>query len=88
LGFVTTILIGFGTRVALGHSGRVPHADRIAVAIFWLAEVTVLARFSFSVATGLGGQWGWLFDLSVLLWITLFGLWGFRYGPILLDRTQ
>ncbi|MCX6073897.1 MAG: NnrS family protein [Campylobacterales bacterium] len=27
LGFLTTILIGFGTRVTLGHSGQPPHAN-------------------------------------------------------------
>jgi uncharacterized protein involved in response to NO len=86
LGFVTTILIGFGTRVTLGHSGRVPHADRIAIAIFWLAETVVVARLLYSLATGLGGHAGWLFDLSAWLWITLFGVWGHRYGPMLLSK--
>ncbi|WP_457598019.1 NnrS family protein [Hydrogenimonas sp.] len=83
IGFVVTILIGFGTRVTLGHSGQVPHADRLSIALFWLTEVVVLSRFLYSLAMGFGLDLQWLFDLSAGLWILLFTLWGVRFGPIL-----
>ena len=39
IGFMTTILIGFGTRVTLGHSGQPPNADRFATNLFWFIQV-------------------------------------------------
>ncbi|BBG66332.1 NnrS protein [Hydrogenimonas sp.] len=83
IGFMVTILIGFGTRVTLGHSGQVPHADRLTIALFWFTEAVVLARFSYSLAMGLGLDLQWLFDLSAAMWIVLFCVWGARFGPIL-----
>ncbi len=83
VGFIITILIGFGTRVTLGHSGQVPHADRFSTALFWFTEVVVLVRFFYSVGMGLGIDIGWLFDLSAALWMLLFILWGTRFGPTL-----
>ena len=83
LGFVTTILIGFGTRVTLGHSGQVPHADRLSTALFWFTQVVVLTRLLYSMAIGLGLNLAWLFDLSAMLWMILFMAWGWRFGPVL-----
>ncbi|WP_345993086.1 NnrS family protein [Sulfurimonas sp. HSL-1716] len=83
LGFVTTILIGFGTRVTLGHSGQVPHADRFATNIFWFIQVIVLLRalYSLNIAFGWGAEF--LFDISFTAWLILFLIWGTRYGRIL-----
>jgi uncharacterized protein involved in response to NO len=83
IGFMTTMLIGFGTRVILGHSGQAPHADQIAVMLFWLTEVVTLVRFLYSLGMGLGLNLSWLFDLSATLWIILFIGWGAKFGPIL-----
>ena len=84
LGFVTTILIGFGTRVTLGHSGQVPHADKVSVALFWLTEAVVLVRFFYSLGMGFGLDLGWLFDAAATLWMVLFIAWGWKFGPTLL----
>lgn len=84
LGFLTTVLIGFGTRVTLGHSGQSPHADRIAITLFWGTQILVLARFALSVDTAFGVTHGWLFDLAAFGWITLFVVWGGRYGKTLI----
>ncbi|WP_456451383.1 NnrS family protein [Hydrogenimonas sp.] len=84
VGFVTTILIGFGTRVTLGHSGQVPHADRVSVALFWFTETVVLARFAYSMGMGFGLDLGWLFDLSATMWMGLFLAWGWKFGPTLM----
>ncbi len=84
LGFLTTVLIGFGTRVTLGHSGQPPHADKIAIALFWWTQVLVLSRAALSIDTAFGGSHGWLFDLSAMAWILLFVIWSGRYGKTLI----
>lgn len=83
LGFITTVLIGFGTRVTLGHSGQPPHADKLAIGLFWWTQVVVIARFALSIDTTLGGSYGWLLDAAAMAWIVLFVVWGGRYGKIL-----
>lgn len=84
LGFLTTILIGFGTRVTLGHSGQSPDADKVSIALFWWTQVIVFARFALSVDTAFGGTYPWLFDLAACGWILLFIVWGGRYGKTLI----
>ncbi len=84
IGFVVTILIGFGTRVTLGHSGQTPHADRFAVALFALVQLLVSVRALYALFSGAF----WLFDLSFTLWLLLFVLWGGRYGPVLVSGKK
>ncbi|MBU1989271.1 NnrS family protein [bacterium] len=83
LGFVTTMLIGFGTRVTLGHSGQPPHADGITLKIFYILQAVVIGRIIFSIAMGAQTQMFWLFDLSSALWLVLFVFWALRFGPVL-----
>jgi uncharacterized protein involved in response to NO len=83
LGFITTVLIGFGTRVTLGHSGRPPHADRLTIALFVWTQVVVLVRFALSVDSAFGSTHAWLFDAAGAGWIVLFVVWTLRYGRIL-----
>ncbi len=85
IGFVTTMLVGFGTRVTLGHSGQPPHADATTLKIFYLLQVVVLGRILFSLLMGLNTQMFWAFDLSVTLWLLLFIFWGLRFGPVLVS---
>lgn len=84
LGFLTTVLIGFGTRVTLGHSGQSPHADKITIILFWWTQVLVISRTVFSIDTAFGDSHEWLFDFSATMWIFLFILWGGRYGKTLI----
>jgi len=81
LGFIITMLIGFGTRVTLGHSGQPPHADRTTLWIFYMTQALVIARLLFSL--GFDAGLFWLFDLSLLLWLMLFGFWMWKFSPIL-----
>ncbi len=83
LGFVTTMLVGFGTRVTLGHSGQPPHADSTTLKIFYLLQAVVLGRVLFSLFIGFGANTFWMFDLSITLWLLLFLVWGWRFGPVL-----
>lgn len=84
LGFLTTIIIGFGTRVTLGHSGQPPHADSLTLKVFYLTQVVVAVRLLYSLAFGLDVPVLWLFDLSLTLWLALFIFWGWKFGPVLI----
>jgi uncharacterized protein involved in response to NO len=88
LGFLTTILIGFGTRVTLGHSGQPPHADKLATNIFWLTQVVVFFRAVFSLNVGFGMGFDFLFEISLGMWIVLFLVWGYRYGKVLVFGSK
>jgi len=88
LGFVTTMLIGFGTRVTLGHSGQPPQADTTTIKIFYLLQAVVLVRILLSLILGLGLEMFWLFDVSVALWLVLFIFWGVRFGPVLINAKK
>jgi uncharacterized protein involved in response to NO len=79
IGFLTTVLIGFGTRVTLGHSGQPPHGDALATKIFIFIQFVVLARALFSINIAFGWGLNFLFDISFSLWLVLFMVWGGRY---------
>jgi len=81
LGFVFTLLIGFGSRVILGHSGQKIEADKITVALFITTQVIVLTRILSSLFfIGEHNMWIGFTHLSFLLWLVLFVVWGIRYG--------
>jgi len=82
LGFLTTLLIGFGTRVTLGHSGNLLRVDRAGVVIFYFTQAVVLGRIIFSLAASFGKITP-AFDISATLWILLFVAWLWRYGGVL-----
>jgi len=88
IGFLTTILIGFGTRVTLGHSGQSPIADALATKIFWFIQVVVLFRVLYSVNVGLDFGLGFLFDISFSAWLILFIVWVARYGKVLIFGSK
>lgn len=88
LGFLTTMLIGFGTRVTLGHAGQAPHADNITEKIFYFLQAVVVGRILLSLAAGFNMQMFWLFDLSVVLWVLLFAIWTARFGPVLISGKK
>lgn len=98
LGFLTTIIIGFGTRVTLGHSGQPPHADSLTLKLFYLTQILVGFRLLYSLVFGFdldivgiftevnsAAQTAMaIFDLSLTLWIVLFIFWGWKFGPVLI----
>lgn len=88
IGFLTTVLIGFGTRVTLGHSGQSPQADRLASNIFWFVQVVVLLRALYSINIAFGWGLNFLFDISFSAWLILFLVWGARYGKVLVFGTK
>ena len=82
LGFLTTILIGFGTRVTLGHSGNMLKVDKVTIYIFYSTQIVILGRILFSI-TAYFGKITPFFDISALLWIVLFAWWMVKYFKIL-----
>ncbi len=82
LGFLTTILIGFGTRVTLGHSQNPLITDKVTVYIFFFTQIVLLFRILFSVSAHFGKITPF-FDISATLWIVLFIWWSFKYFKIL-----
>ncbi len=84
LGYFLTVLIGFGTRVILGHSGTTPHASKFAIVVFILVQVIALLRIfaSFSINTGL--DYVFFLNLSASLLICGLIAWSVKYLAILL----
>lgn len=88
LGFVFTILIGFGTRVTLGHSGNTMHADTWVTNLFYWTQVVVVMRLLLSLAAAFGWNFMILFDLSVAVWLLLFIAWAVRFFPVLIKGKK
>ena len=88
LGFVFTILIGFGTRVTLGHSGNMMQADIWITSLSNWTQLVVIMR----LVTSLFAAWGWnfmvLFDISVTVWLLMFIFWGARFFKVLMFGTK
>ena len=84
LGYFTTVLIGFGTRIILGHSGRTPNADGYATLLFGVIQVMVIMRILAGVMGGMG--YLHLILTSAGLWVLVFALWSKRYMPMLFEK--
>ncbi len=88
IGFLTTLLMGFGTRVTLGHSGQAPQADKLATKIFLSIQIVVLLRALYSINVAFGWGLNFLFDISFSAWILLFLVWGGRYFKVLVFGSK
>ncbi len=88
LGFVFTILIGFGTRVTLGHSGNRMEAHRYEIVLFNATQLVVIARLALSVFAAYGYDFRFWFDLAVTAWVVLLGAWAWRFFPVLVEGKQ
>jgi len=82
LGFFLTMLIGFGTRVTLGHSGNKMQVDNYTKYLFYLTQVVVLSRILTSLFTG--EYFLIVFNISVVIWLGLFLLWGYKFFMVLI----
>ncbi len=83
LGFLTTIMIGFGTRVTIGHSGNQMQIDKYTKVLFYLTQIIVYFRalYSFSGSS-------MLFDITASLWMALFIAWAVKYLPLLVSGKK
>jgi len=86
IGYFTTIAVGFGSRIILGHSGRKPKADDYTVGLFMLVQLVVVVRALSGLSLNLDAAWYVnLILLSAGLWIVLFLLWSLRYLKLLFE---
>lgn len=84
LGFFCTILLGFGTRVILGHSGNTPTANKFTSLIYLLFQVVVLFRVFTAFSINWDFDYQVMINISVILFLILFIPWGVKYLPYLL----
>lgn len=87
LGFILNLLIGFGSRVTMGHAIPAQQiiADKFTIGLFILLQVVILSRVLASVFYFLQTSFFMgFFHLSSTLWILLFLGWSLRYGKTLL----
>ena len=80
LGFFLTMLIGFGTRVTLGHSGNMMKADKYTTYLFYWTQVVVIMR----LITSFSDNFLLFFELSIMVWLIMFIAWGFRFFKVLI----
>ncbi|MBD3843626.1 MAG: NnrS family protein, partial [Campylobacterales bacterium] len=87
LGFVLNLLIGFGSRVTMGHAVPAQKivADKFTIALFVLLQVVIVSRILGSILyLGEFNFFTGFFHVSITLWIVLFLGWSFRYGKTIL----
>jgi uncharacterized protein involved in response to NO len=78
------VLIGFGTRVVLGHSGQTPHADKIAIAMFIFIQLIVLVRLFASFSLNFSLDYIFWINHSALLLVLALLAWSVKYLGILI----
>jgi len=88
LGFVFTMLIGFGTRVTLGHSGNLMQTDNWIKVLFILTQVVVLMRLLTSLVSAFGWNITLLFDISATVWVVMFIAWALRFFAVLIQGKK
>ena len=88
LGFVFTILMGFGTRVTIGHSGNMMQADKWTTWLFYWTQVVVGMRILLSLVSAFGWNFMVLFDISVTVWLLMFIAWAVRFFAVLISGKK
>jgi uncharacterized protein involved in response to NO len=84
LGFVFSMLIGFGTRVTLGHSGNIMQADLWVKGLFIWTQVVVSVRILVSIISSFGWDFMLMFDISAIVWLLMFIAWGLKFFAVLI----
>jgi len=83
LGFLLTVLFGFGTRVTLGHSGNKMVINKLTTFIFYGTQVVVLVRVLVSIFSSLGMNFMIIFDISITCLLLLFLVWIWQFLKVL-----
>jgi len=84
LGFFLSILIGFATRVVLGHSGQTPYANKVSVYCFIFLQVLVIFRFISALLINTSSLYLFFLNMTLLLLLLTLCTWSFKYLKILL----
>lgn len=82
IGAIGTMILAVMTRASLGHTGRPLCADRATQVAYVLVTLAALLRFA-AAFEGMPGAI--LTSLAGLAWSAAFGIFVFRYGPMLLS---
>lgn len=88
MGFVLTILLGFGTRITLRNSNNPVKADKWTTYLFYWTQVVIAVRILVSLVSAFGWNIMVLFDISVTVWILMFIIWGLRFFKVLITGKQ
>lgn len=88
IGYFVTVLIGFGTRVVLGHSGRKIETKLFALFIFISVQILALVRIFASICVNFGLNYIVFIELSAILSILALIIWSFKYVAILLENDK
>src|SRR5574344_2070965 len=88
IGYFVTVLIGFGTRVVLGHSGRRIETKLFALFIFISVQILALVRIFASICVNFGLNYIVFIELSAILLILALIIWSFKYVVILLENDK
>ncbi len=84
VGYFITLLVGFGTRVILGHSGSTIHANNFAIFIFIFVQIVALFRIFSSFSLNFGLNYMAFINATAILLIFGLLLWSSKYITILL----
>ncbi|AXK48526.1 beta-carotene 15,15'-monooxygenase [Aliarcobacter trophiarum LMG 25534] len=88
IGYFVTVLIGFGTRVVLGHSGRKITTGVFAISIFIAVQILVFVRIFASISVNFGLSYIFFIELSAILLIVALIIWSCKYVAILLENDK
>lgn len=84
LGYFTTILIGFGTRVVLGHSNRTVYANNFTIFLFLFLQIVIVLRVFASFTLNSGLNYIFWINISSFFLLLILILWSSSYLKILL----
>lgn len=87
IGYFSAMVIGMGSRVSLGHSGRSLVADRLTWSCFLGVLATAAVRIAAElplVSTAVGSV---LIPLAAVAWLGCFVPWALRYMPLYLQPS-
>lgn len=79
LGFFSSTVIGMGSRVTLGHSGKPVVGDAVMWGAFWALQLAAVLRI-LGEFLPMPGPLNPIF-LSAALWLGAFGVWAAKYAP-------
>lgn len=88
VGYFVTVLIGFGTRVILGHSGRKIETNNFVVAIFIAIQILTFLRIFTSISSNFDLNYLLFIDVTSLLLVIFLIIWSSKYIVILVENEK
>ncbi len=88
VGYFVTVLIGFGTRVILGHSGRKIETNNFVVATFIAIQILTFLRIFTSISSNFDLNYLLFIDVTSLLLVIFLIIWSSKYVVILVENEK